>query len=442
MMYTHAIAGHPLAATFVYSANPAGADLWAAAILSSKLRTYTSFNSSYPGFGGLLPQSVANESGIRPTPGSVNTVSGLENGKLLWSVYGLVEVLHHSNKTQFRQLGDRWQKWLDYASQNAARISYRGAGRVCAVATLDQTLLPTDYEQKYTCEGLKHLNDPHEGELFTWWLYFFGPLSASCKEQLWLAKRPQLRAVNYTGSTVNTDFSYHNMSEYKGLPVQDGQSIRPITVQQGIWFSSREQWKILEMPYLDVPLVRRLFHNAERVRTCNSMLMGQNAGMFASVHVITDHVMGKIEDDIPAAGIPSIANQTEQRLDVTTPYSKFPTTLFNQSVALAWYLNMLKAKGMQSLYGSSESTRRDGSGISASVSWDSKVTTLVGLLGGVGDFVRAKMKTEGIYDEFFKVLSREYELEFGSMLYGEDVDMCLPNFEVPVVNVTDFSHCS
>lgn len=442
MMYTHAISGDPLASRFVYPVSPSGADLWAAAILSSKLKTYTTFNASYPGFGGFLPKMIVNETQISPTSESINTVSGLDNGKLLWSVYGLVTALHQSNKTQFRQLGDGWQKWLDHASQNAARVFYRGSGRVCAVVGVNQTLPPTDQEQNYTCEGTEYLDDPYGGELFTWWLYFFGSLSASCKEQLWLVKRPQLRAINYTGSIVNTDLSFRNTSEYKGLPVQVGKSIKPITVQQGFWFSSHEQWKILEMPYLDLALVKRLFHNAERVRTCNSVLMGQNAGMFASVAGVTDTITTKSESYISAAGIPSIASETAQRLDVITPCSTFPTMLFNQSVALAWYLNILQARGMQNSYGSSASTRRDGTGISTFVSWENKVPTLVGLVGGIGDFVRAKMKEDGIYDEFLRVLSREYELQFGSTLYGEDVDMCLPDFKVPVSNVTDFSHCS
>lgn len=222
----------------------------------------------------------------------------------------------------------------------------------------------------------------------------------------------------------------------------ESKTIGPITVQKGFWFSSHEQWKLLEMPYLDIPLVRRVFHNAERVRTCNSVLMGQNAGMFASVNNITDPQSGQIDGYISYAGIPSVSNQTEQELDVITPYSVFPTILFNQSVGLAWYKNMLDGKGMQNPYGSTESQRRDGTGVSAFVSWDSKITTVVALLGGVSNIVRAKMKTDGLYDEFINITSREYGLVFGPRLAGEEVDLCLPNFAEPVANVTDFTMCS
>lgn len=54
-------------------------------------------------------------------------------------------------------------------------------------------------------------------------------------------------------------------------------------------------------------------------------------------------------------------------------------------------------------YGSSESTRIDGTAMSSFVSWDSKITTVNALLGGVSDLVRQKMKTDGIYDDFIAV---------------------------------------
>lgn len=314
------------------------------------------------------------------------------------------------------------------------------------MANFNQTLLPTSPAQNYSCEGgdTSTLNDPYEGELFTWWLYFFGGLSENDQELLWTAKRPQLLAVNYTGSIVNT--SYHDSvpTNYSGDSAVGSRST-PITVQKGYWFSSHEQWKLLEMPYLDVDIVKRVFHNAERVRTCNSVLMSNNSGMFASVNNITDPTSGQIDGYISPAGIPSISSQQEQELDVITPYSVFPTILFNQSVGLAWYKNMLDSKGMQNPYGSTESLRRDGTGISAFVSWDSKITTVVALLGGVGELVKQKMMVDDIYDKFINVTEREYCRVFGMAsgkpLVGEDVDLCLPNFQTPVVNVTDFTSC-
>lgn len=54
-------------------------------------------------------------------------------------------------------------------------------------------------------------------------------------------------------------------------------------------------------------------------------------------------------------------------------------------------------------YGSSESTRVDGEGVGALLTWDSKVLTVVSLLNGVQDLVRERMQQDGIYDEFIEI---------------------------------------
>lgn len=59
---------------------------------------------------------------------------------------------------------------------------------------------------------------------------------------------------------------------------------------------------------------------------------------------MTNEILGYISP----AGIPSIANQTKQYLDVITPYGAWPTLMFNKPVGLAWWRNMVIAKKMQS----------------------------------------------------------------------------------------------
>lgn len=268
------------------------------------------------------------------------------------------------------------------------------------------------------CEGNQTLNDPYEGELFTWWLYLFSDLNTAKKEELWTVKRTQVVATEWHSNT----------------------SLGDVTVQKGYWFSSHEQWKLLEMPYTDVLLIKRIFHNAERARTCNSFLNGV-PGMYASVNNVTDE-SGQILGYISNAGVPSISFLPVQELDVITPYSVFPTVLFDRNVGLAWWKNMVDGKGMQNLYGSTESERVDGAGISSFVSWDSKVTTVAAILGGVTDLVRDKMKEDGIYDTFVEVSQREYTLAFGDRLEGEDVELCLPNVGVPDTGkVVDYESC-
>ena len=95
--------------------------------------------------------------------------------------------------------------------------------------------------------------------------------------------------------------------------------------------------------------IRRLFHNAERARTCNSIVT-KVPGLFASVNNSTDPTTNTIISYISPAGIPSIANQTDQYLEVITPYGSWPTILFDKGVGLSWWRSMTAAKKMQSQF--------------------------------------------------------------------------------------------
>lgn len=383
MVLAHGLAAHPAAARFLSPAAVEQTPDIAFALMKQKLETYLAFNASYPGFGGYLPWYNNTFADIEPTNDWVDRVPALDNGELVWAVYAAVEVLSSSSRDDFQDLGRQWQVWLDYTKDHAAEIFYRGDGIVCAVTALNQTLFPNDVSQNYTCEGTGVLDDPYEGELFAWWLYFFGGLSPSEKEAIWTAKRPKLESVEYQMGDTG-----------------------PITVQKGFWFSSHEQWKVLEMPYHDIEIVKRVYTNAERARTCNSVAKGI-PGMYASVNNVTNVTTGEIIGYISNAGIPSISNQTEQELDVITPYAVFPTLMvegkIGRAVGMAWWWNMVMGKKIQNPYGSTESERTDGTAVSSFVSWDSKITTVVALFGGVGDLVRDKMMRDGIYEEFLEV---------------------------------------
>ncbi|KAJ5881865.1 uncharacterized protein N7529_000537 [Penicillium soppii] len=418
MLYTHAINGSPGAARFLSPSNTAAAPEIAASIMQTKLQTYLKFNETYPGFGGFLPWITADSQDLTPTLDWVNRVPALDNGELLWAVYGFIQALENTGDKSYLELAQKWQVWMDYTKTTAAKIFYHGNGHVCAVIDIkDQTLAVNHPDQSYLCEGDGLLNDPFEGEIFTFWLQFFGGLSDADKKALWEVKRPQLVSVDY------------QMGKFG-----------PITVQKGYWFSSHETWKVMEMPYYDVDIVRRLFKNAERVRTCNSVAT-KVPGMFASINNITDPSTGDVTGYISNAGIPSISNQTVQELDVITPYSVFPTILIDKAVGLAWWRNMVVAKKMQNIYGSTESTRVDGTGVSALLTWDSKVTTVNAVLGGVTDFVRQKMKADDIYTEFVDIIEAEYSRVF-THLKGENVELCLPTETVPDTGLVDFTTCN
>ncbi|KAG5977248.1 hypothetical protein E4U55_006949 [Claviceps digitariae] len=441
MLYAHAISGSKEAARFLTPYDLTEAPKLAASVMKTKLQTYLRFNQTYPGFGGFLPWITTNEHDLSPTWDWNNRVPALDNGlaktpeslscyELVWAVYACIQALEQTRDLLNKSLAKDWQTWLDYVKTTAATVFYQGNGRVCAVSKLkDQTKPLGDPRQSYTCEGTSALDDPYEGELFTHFLNSFGGLTVKEKKALWQVKRAKLVEREY------------NMGGYGPITVQEApeRQSQP-TRALGYWFSSHESWKVLELPYYDVELVKRLYHNAERARTCNSVVT-ETPGLFASVNNSTNVTSDEIIGYISAAGIPSIASQKEQYHDVVSPYGAWPTILFDKAVGLAWWRSMVVAKKMQNPFGSTESTRVDGTLASALVTWDSKVLTVVALLGGVGDFVRSKMKKDGIYNEFISITKREYGRVFKN-LQGENIPLCLPKAYVPDAGLKDFTKCS
>ncbi|EWG53954.1 hypothetical protein FVEG_12278 [Fusarium verticillioides 7600] len=399
MLYAQAISGSKEAARFLTPNNLKAAPGFAASIMETKLKTYSQFNQTYPGFGGFLPWIKTDTTTISPQDGWDDRVPGLDNGELIWAVYACIEALQKQSNHKFHKIADGWQTWFNYVASTAPKIFYIGEGKVCAVTAIgDQTLPVNDKKQSYKCESETYLDDPYEGELLTYFFQFFTDLSKKDKQTLWEYKRAKLEKAEYNKGGVG-----------------------PITVRKGFWFSSHEIWNQLELPYHDVDIVSRLFKNGERARTCNSVVT-KTPGLYASVNNSTDPKTDEIIGYISPAGIPSIASQKDQELDVITPYGVFPVVLFDKAVGMAWWRNMIVGKKMQNPYGSTESTRVDGKGVSALVTWDSKVTTVLSLMNGVVDL-------------------REHIRVFGNKLKGEDIEFCLPKNKVPDAGLKDFTSC-
>lgn len=135
------------------------------------------------------------------------------------------------------------------------QIFYQGEGKVCAVTDIKNQSLPVHHpEQTYACEDTSYLNDPYEGELFTWWLQFFGGLSDADIEALWDYKRPQLVSVDYHIGKVGP-ITVQKGDTYPS-PYCESVALRVTLYNLGYWFSSHETWKVLEMPYYDIDIVR------------------------------------------------------------------------------------------------------------------------------------------------------------------------------------------
>jgi hypothetical protein len=71
--------------------------------------------------------------------------------------------------------------------------------------------------------------------------------------------------------------------------------------------------------------------------------------------------------------------------------------LANKTVASAWYHNMISGPAGQTKYGSIEGLAVDGRTIAPVLTWDSKITTVISMLGGFSDIVSRKMHKDGVY---------------------------------------------
>ena len=94
-----------------------------------------------------------------------------------------------------------------------------------------------------------------------------------------------------------------------------------------------------------------------------------------------------------------------------TPYSSFPLILVNRTMGAVWLHNMLYSPAAQSIYGATEATQIDGKAISPVLTWDSKITTVLAIIGGNTDLNRNFLKENGKYEEFYSIVEREYETQ-------------------------------
>jgi hypothetical protein len=366
---------------------------------------------------------------IIPGPGDWNKrVPALDNGENIWAIYALKNVLLDISQTAPQQYRARlqnlytlWQAQWDLLAQTAVTLFYYDVGNLCAV-TIIPNISAAPSENSYSCDGNGFLDDPNEGELFTWFVYFFGNFSQvsgnieHIKKQLWINKRAQLVPIEYR---INAS---------------------TVTIQRGWCFSSHEQWKYLEMPYLKSDINRMLFMNGEKARTWNSYKK-KIPGLYAAVNDVVPPK--KLQSGyLGCLGIPELAQNPISRFDVVTPYGAYPVILANQTIGMVWYHRMLLGTAMQGPLGSTESTNINGTELSPLVTWDSKVTNVVAFLGGVADMVGEFMQRDGILQEFIDVIDREWGKRFPTVHSGDLVSFSLPSSFIPEsTTFSDFSTC-
>lgn len=100
---------------------------------------------------------------------------------------------------------------------------------------------------------------------------------------------------------------------------------------------------------------------------------------------------------------------------------------------------MLSAPRMQSAYGSIEAINVNGTEISPLTTWDSKITTVLSMLGGVGSITKRGLQSQtdsvygSAYHRFVYILNREYGLAFGEVsdVLGDEYEFMTPLNTVP-----------
>lgn len=382
-------------------------------MLRLKMDGYNTFNRRFPGFGCFTPWVGFDSEGFSPleswsTP--YYKVPGLDNGEWFWALYAVADVLTKKYSQTHPQLAADYRQFVECQQRSAKDIFYRGNGDVSATVYIRNASAPVSADNYLHCDG--YLNDPYEGETMTQLLYLFADFSADEAEQLWSKKRGLFQKVDYTAAG------------------------RAVTVQKGWWFSSHEQWKTLLMPYLsdDLPLVRKVFRNAEVVRTMDAAL-NKIPGLMASINDVTNGSQ-EIPDYASACGVASVAFEKIDRRDLLTPYGAYGVFLHDRAAGFCWYNTMLQGPRMQNKFGSTEAINANATEISPLTTWDSKITTVLAMLGGIGDITAAALKSDKVlstgknaYEAFVEVVAHEHRLLFGTEdeVLGGDTPMALPS---------------
>jgi hypothetical protein len=195
--------------------------------------------------------------------------------------------------------------------------------------------------------------------------------------------------------------------------------------------------KYLDLPYSSIPINKRVFINGEKARTWHSAL-NKIPGMYASVTNVgtKDYDTGYIS----ACGIQSIAYEKVQYTDVVTPYGAFPVMMASAPHGLAWYLAMLQGSRMQGPYGSTEASSLDGKRMSPVATWDSKITSVVAMLGGIAHISERVMVRDNTFARFYAIVDKEWSRVFTN-LNGENLPFKGPTATIPCVDPCDFPTC-
>jgi hypothetical protein len=396
-----AVGGNPTARKLLAPTDGSGVDQRVLSVLEKKIATYERFDREFPGFGGFLPWYKIADGRIVPDPHWMTRVPGLDNGQLAWSVYLAAHVLedhgHHD-------LARRYAQHLEKMKANVVRVFYDPLLRQlrCEAVLLRGPDVPPEHNAYRTKDAHFLLDDAFEGTLLGEFAASFGVWQdhPEGRDAIWSTPRRVPALYRAPKSRVK------------------------ITIDEGNWHSSHEQWAYGVLPYLDDPIMRVIFENTQRARTINAAERGER-GLAASVN-------GPRKGDgdteyISALGIRArgINKEKLDRRHVYTPYGAFPLGLVTggRPVYASWLAMMANQPGMSTPYGIAESYSASGKRHAPLLTWDVKGLVALGILGGLGDVMRPYMQKDGIYDAFRERVRADRSAFDGKPIVGTDAPL-------------------
>jgi len=400
ILLVKAVAGDPTARALVTPdpADPSKAVDRALEVLGRKIATYRRFDQRYPGFAGFLPWFKVAGGELEPMDGWESRAPGLDNGQLAWSLYLAEGVLRERGHLE---LADAYRQHLELMADNVVRVFYDPAGRQFrGEAVIERGGGVRPGRNRYGNRGYL-IEDAYEGLLLVHFADMMGRWrgrAADGREAVWRTPRRKPARFRHDGADI--------------------------TVVEGHWFSSHEDWGFLVLPYRDVPVADRLFENAQRVRTQFSARRGLS-GLFASTHrpVMGDDVDFRYEN---ASGIQEVARDTVRGgAPIFAPYAAFPLALVDQRLFAGWLKSMVTRPGMFGPYGMGESYSEDGSSAPL-LTWDGKALPMIAAMGGVSRDIGRLLRRDGRYDAFIARVARDYRLFDEAAIEGEEVPFHAP----------------
>jgi len=398
-------------------------------------------------------------------------------------------------------LAERWRAVLTRWQSNALPVFYDYKGRFRDVAFIRNTttpdITPANYYTDPDCNDGCYLDDPYEGELFTVYAYLYANWTGwDDREWLWLRKRAKLQPATLSlpgQANITTQrgywFSAHEQWKYLFLPYRDvavndrvfvlGEKARLLwsAVQRvpGLYASINglagsdeaemdyhsdcgvQQLAMVEVgtdyevtPYgaMNAMLLMHpppQYVSSRTARQLSTAAQGEeeageggSAKVLLNVDEVRQEALAAITDAF-TAHLPTTTTTTSTPVQPTTATAAAPPA--PNYIGLVWLASSISHPRGQTCFGVTEGTATNGTLTSPLHTWDSSITTVLGVLGGLVALNRRRMVADGVYGEFVSVVEAEWGRVFDGVLEGDGVEWAVPTAVVPAV-VAEWDSCT